>query len=511
MSQRTGPVVLAILDGWGHRVETDANATLLAKAPTFRALWDSSPRTLLNASGRSVGLPEGQIGNSEVGHLNLGAGRVVMQDLVRIGESIANGSFFKIPSLVAACDRARNGTLHLMGLVGDGGVHAHDDHLVALTELAAQRGVERVAVHMLLDGRDTAPRSALAFVQRVLPRLAGKARVASIGGRYFGMDRDKRWERTEKWYDVSVRRRGPTASDPLQVIRDAYARNVTDEFIDPVVITGDGVPNAPMRDGDSVITWNFRSDRMRQIVRSLWDPAFSGFAIAPRPLVHVTTMTRYDETITAPLAFEPQNMANTLGVWLASHGKRQYRTAETEKYGHVTYYFNGGIEPPNAGEDRVLVPSPKVATYDLQPEMSAVGVTDKLCPAIESGTYDFVLVNYANGDMVGHTGSLPAAIKAVEAVDACVARVATSVRAANGTLIVTADHGNCETMVDPVTREPHTAHTTNPVPFMVVNNPAVRSLRDGGALCDVAPTVLGLLGVPKAPEMTGRDLCVTQS
>jgi 2,3-bisphosphoglycerate-independent phosphoglycerate mutase len=507
MPPRRAQVILAILDGMGHRVEREANAVALANAPTLRSLSDTSPRTLISASGRAVGLPEGQIGNSEVGHLNLGAGRVVAQDLVRIGDAIESGSFFTIPALVEACDRARSGTLHLIGLVGDGGVHAHDDHLAALTRLAAQRGLTRVAVHMMLDGRDTPPRSALAFVERVLPRLEGAARVASIGGRYFGMDRDRRWERTRKWYDVVVRGDGPKATDPLQVIRDSYARNVTDEFVEPaVIVDGSGNPVAPIRDGDSVITWNFRSDRMRQIVRALTDPKFDGFPVADRPKVSLATMTRYDETFAAPIAFAAQNMANTLGVWLASHGKRQYRTAETEKYGHVTYYFNGGVEPPNPGEDRVLVPSPKVATYDLQPEMSAFGVTDKLCPAIESGTYDFILVNYANGDMVGHTGSLPAAIKAVEAVDACLARVAASARAVGATLIVTADHGNCETMVDPVTGEPHTAHTTNPVPFLIVNNSEVRALRDGGALCDVAPTVLGLLGLPQPAEMTGRDL-----
>jgi 2,3-bisphosphoglycerate-independent phosphoglycerate mutase len=310
-----------------------------------------------------------------------------------------------------------------------------------------------------------------------------------------------------RWYDVAVRGAGPTATDPLQVIRDAYAHGVTDEFVEPVVIVdAHGAPVAPMRDGDSVITWNFRSDRMRQIIRALTDPAFDGFPVAPRPALHVATLTQYDATFTVPVAFAPQNMSHTLGEWLAEHGCTQYRTAETEKYGHVTYYFNGGVEPPDSGEDRVLIPSPKVATYDLQPSMSAAGVTDRLCTAIESGTYDFVLVNYANGDMVGHTGSLPAAIAAVETVDVCLGRVVASVHKTGATLLVTADHGNCETMVDPVTGEPHTAHTTNPVPFLIANNPSVHSLRSGGALCDVAPTVLGLLGVPKPAEMTGRDL-----
>ena len=367
-------VVLAILDGWGYRTEPTANAVELGRTPVWHALWKSSPNTLLAASGPAVGLPEGQIGNSEVGHLNLGAGRVVMQDLVRIGASIADGSFFRNPVLVDACDRAKGATLHLVGLVGDGGVHAHDDHLVALTQLAEQRGVKRVAVHMMLDGRDTAPRAGLGYVERLLPRLAGGARIASIGGRYYGMDRDKRWERTQRWYDTAVRGGAPKATDPLQVIRDAYAKNVTDEFVEPVtIVDNSGQPVGPMRDGDSVITWNFRSDRMRQIIRALTDLKFDGFAIAKRPVLHVATMTRYDETFTLPVAFAAQNMANTLGVWLSTHGCRQYRSAETEKYGHVTYYFNGGIEPPNPGEDRVLIPSPKVATYDLQPSMSAAG------------------------------------------------------------------------------------------------------------------------------------------
>ncbi|HYV99775.1 MAG TPA: 2,3-bisphosphoglycerate-independent phosphoglycerate mutase [Gemmatimonadaceae bacterium] len=499
-------VILAILDGWGWREEREANAVALANAPEWRKLRDASPHTLLSASGRAVGLPDGQMGNSEVGHLNLGAGRVVLQDLPRISIAIEDGSFFRIPQLTDACDRAKNTALHLVGLVGNGGVHAHDDHLVALTRLAADRGVKRVFVHALLDGRDTPPRSGLGFMEHLLPRLQGTARIASIGGRYFGMDRDKRWERTKKWYDSAVLGTAPTATDPLQVIRDSYAKNVTDEFVEPMTIVDGGKPVATFADGDSVITWNFRSDRMRQIVRSLTDPAFDGFQIAHRPKVSVTTMTEYDQTFTVPIAFPPQNMKNVLGPWLAQHGCTQYRTAETEKYGHVTYFFNGGIEPPNEGEDRVMVPSPKVATYDLQPEMSAVGVTDKLCPAIESGAYDFVLVNYANGDMVGHTGSLPAAIKAVETVDACVARVAESARKVNATLIVTADHGNCEVMVDPVTKQPHTSHTTNLVPFFIVGDPSIKALRDGGALCDVAPTVLGLLGIQQPAEMTGTDL-----
>jgi 2,3-bisphosphoglycerate-independent phosphoglycerate mutase len=499
--------VLVILDGWGYRTETTANAVALANVPTWRTLWESLPRTLVNASGRAVGLPDGQIGNSEVGHLNLGAGRVVMQDLVRIGEAIGNGSFFTNPALVEACQRARNSTLHLVGLIGEGGVHAHDDHLIALTQLAADQGVERIAIHAMLDGRDAPPRSGLGYLEKLLPRLAGNARFASIGGRYFGMDRDKRWERTQRWYDAVVRGTAPHARDPREVIRNAYARDVTDEFIEPATLVDEaGKPLAPIVDGDVIIAWNFRSDRMRQIMITLTDPAFSGFPIEHQPAVSVTTMTGYDAKFNVPNAFPPQNMKNVLGSVLAARGLKQYRTAETEKYAHVTYFFNGGVEPPEPGEDRVMVPSPKVATYDLQPEMSAVGVTDKLCPAIEGGAYDFVLVNFANPDMVGHTGSLPAAIRAVEAVDACLARVLASARTVGAKVIVTADHGNCETMVDPATGQPHTAHTTNPVPLFIVNDDSIAALREGGALCDIAPTVLGLLGVPQPADMTGRDL-----
>jgi 2,3-bisphosphoglycerate-independent phosphoglycerate mutase len=508
MSARAS-VVLVILDGWGYRVEREANAIALGDVPMWRALWDASPRTLLDASGRAVGLPDGQMGNSEVGHLNLGAGRIVIQDLVRISNAVADGSFDSNPALVDACERAGRGnaTLHLMGLVGQGGVHAHDDHLVALTQLAASLGVQRIVLHALLDGRDAPPRSALGFVERLLPRLAPGARFASIGGRYYGMDRDRRWDREKRWYDASVHGLGPTATDPLAAIRESYSRDVTDEFVDPVVITdGSGAPVATMRDGDVVITWNFRADRMRQIVRALIDPAFDGFPRQSTPSLHVATMTRYDNDFAVPVAFSPQNMSNCLGPWLARHGLRQYRTAETEKYAHVTYFFNGGVEAPDPGEDRVLVPSPQVATYDLQPEMSIEAVTERLCMAIGGGTYDFLLVNYANGDMVGHTGSLPAAIAAVEAVDRSLGRVVQATRMTGASLIVTADHGNCELMIDPVTKAPHTAHTTNPVPFLIANHTSARALRDGGSLRDVAPTVLGLLGIAAPPEMTGRDL-----
>ncbi len=508
MPSRNSPVALIVLDGWGYRPEREGNAIALANTPTWSALVERFPRTLLEASGRAVGLPSGQMGNSEVGHLNLGAGRVVMQDLVRIGESIRDGSFFEDRAFVDACDRATraNGTVHLMGLIGNGGVHALDAHLFALVELCARRGVPRVAIHALLDGRDTMPRSALGFMRDLLARVDGRAVVASVGGRYFGMDRDKRWDRIEKWYRAAVEGAGPTGTDPLRVIAEAYDRNETDEFIAPTVIVRDGKPVATMRDGDSVICFNFRADRMRQIVRALTDPAFDGFDVAGRPKLHVATMTSYDRTLSVPVAFPPQSMANIVGEVVSKAGMRMFRTAETEKYAHVTYFFNGGIETPFPCEDRLLVPSQKVATYDLMPEMSAPGVTDVLCSAIEKREHEFILCNYANGDMVGHTGSLPATIQAVETVDACLARVVASAERSGTRLLVTADHGNCELMIDPATGGPHTAHTTSPVPFIIVDHESKSPLRSGGALCDVGPTLLSMLGLERAAEMTGVDL-----
>ncbi len=504
------PVVLVILDGWGYREARDANAVALAGAPRWRELFDAGPSTLLTASGEAVGLPAGQMGNSEVGHLNIGAGRIVSQDLVRIGAAIRDGSLAAHPVLLAACERARTHgrTLHLMGLVGDGGVHAHDEHLIALLAIAQAQQVPRIAVHLLLDGRDTAPRGGRAFVEHLLPVIASHgARIASLGGRYFGMDRDQRWERTARWYDAAVLGSATPARDVLAVIDDAYAADITDEFIPPcTMVDASGRPIAPMVDGDELITWNFRSDRMRQIIRRLVEPTAVPGATATTPAVGITTMTSYDATLPVQVIFPPQNMRAVLGDVLAAHGLTQYRTAETEKYPHVTYYFNGGVEPPASGEQRVLVPSPKVATYDLQPEMSAEGVTDRLVDAIGSGAYDFLLVNFANPDMVGHTGSLPAAIAAVQAVDRCLGRVLDAAAQRGAMVCVTADHGNCEVMVDPETGEPHTAHTTNPVPFSIAHAPAGTQLRDGGILADIAPTVLGLLGFPVPPDMTGRDL-----
>jgi 2,3-bisphosphoglycerate-independent phosphoglycerate mutase len=502
------PVVLVVLDGWGYRKEREGNAIRLAHVPTWDRLWSRAPRTLLDASGLAVGLPEGQMGNSEVGHLNLGAGRVVMQDLVRIDLGIRDGTFFRNPALRDVCSHVKRtgGTLHLMGLIGDGGVHAVDRHLFALFDLAEREEVPRVAVHALLDGRDTLPKSALGYMRETVARAAGRAVIASLGGRYYGMDRDKRWDRTRLWYDAAVLGLGPQVAEPAEAIAAAYERGKTDEFIEPMVVAPDGVAVAPFRPEDALICFNYRSDRMRQIVRALTDDAFDGFPVN-HPSVPVATMTSYDQTFSVPVAYAPQSMARIVAEMLADHGRTTLRTAETEKYAHVTYFFNGGIEVPYPGEERILVPSQKVATYDLMPEMSAPGITDVLCNAIDTRSHDFVLCNYANGDMVGHTGSIPATVRAVETVDACLTRVVAAAERADVRLLVTADHGNCEQMIDPATGGVHTAHTTNPVPFLVVD-PAggEEALRDGGALCDVGPTILRMLGIEQPEEMTGTDL-----
>ena len=512
-SQRARPVALIVLDGWGYRPQTEGNAIALANTPTWDALWKRSSRTLLDASGLRVGLPAGQMGNSEVGHLNLGAGRVVMQDLVRISSAIADGSFYTNPALTAACRQVKSngGTLHLLGLIGSGGVHAIDQHLLALIELAKRESVSRVAIHAILDGRDTLPKSALGFMQELLgqiKKIGSPAKIASVSGRYYPMDRDRRWERTELGYRAIVLGEGTMVTDPLGAISKAYESGKTDEFMLPVVVTEKGKPVAPMKDGDAVICFNYRSDRMRQIVRTLIDPAFDGFTIARRPKVTVTTLTNYDKTFDVPVAFAPTSMARILAEVLSSRGLDMLKTAETEKYPHVTYFFNGGVEAPFPCEHRVMVPSPKVATYDLQPEMSAAGVTDALVEGITSGQHDFILCNYANADMVGHSGSIPATIKAVETVDACLSRVLKAAESAGTRLLVTADHGNAEMLIDPETGGPHTAHTTNPVPFVAIDWEQEQRLRSGGALCDVAPTILSMLGIEQPAEMTGVTLGV---
>ncbi|MEN9509914.1 MAG: 2,3-bisphosphoglycerate-independent phosphoglycerate mutase [Gemmatimonadota bacterium] len=502
-------VALIILDGWGYREACEANAICQATTPHWDRIWSHPSRTLLTASGRAVGLPDGQMGNSEVGHLNLGAGRVVMQDLVRIGASIEDGSFVRNAALTAACAHVKRtgGTLHLVGLIGDGGVHATDAHLLALVELAAHEQVPRTVVHAMLDGRDTPPSSGMGYLRGVLSAIAGRAQLASVSGRYFGMDRDTRWERTATWYRAAVQGHAPVETDAVAALQRAYDRGVTDEFVEPWVMAGaNGEALAPMRDGDAVICFNFRSDRMRQTLRALAMPEFDGFDTGTRPAVAITTMTRYDETFPFPVAFAPQSMAHLVGEVIADAGLTQLRTAETEKYPHVTFFFNGGRDAPFAGEDRRMVPSPKVATYDLQPSMSAPAVCDILCDALANRTHDFMLCNFANTDMVGHTGSLPAAIAAVETVDACLGRILEAAAIGGARLIITADHGNADLMVDPDTGAPHTAHTTNPVPLVLLDPDGAVPLRSGGALCDVGPTALALLGVPMPPEITGRDL-----
>ncbi len=496
-----------MLDGWGFRPGCEGNAIELGSTPVWHKLWGRPARTLLEASGLAVGLPDGQIGNSEVGHLNLGAGRVVPQDIVRISQSIASGEFFRIPALTQLMDETRrhDGTLHVMGLIGTGGVHALDKHLFAAVELGRRAGV-KIAIHAWLDGRDTPPKSGLGFLRDLLAavgRSDGRTAVSTVIGRYYAMDRDKRWERTKLAYDAMVNGIGVQVADPIAAIEQAYAAGETDEFVKPRVITG-----APLiRDGDGIFCFNYRADRMRQIVRALAVPEFDGFDVKGRPTVRLVTMTRYDETLQFPAAFEPMVLSRIVAEVLSDHGKTMFRTAETEKYAHVTYFFNGGYEPPYKGEERLLVPSQKVATYDLMPEMSAPGVTDVLCKAIADQQHDFILCNYANGDMVGHSGVLAAAVKAVETVDQCLARVLTTAETANATVLVTADHGNCELMIDPATGGPHTAHTTNPVPFVMVGEGAgAKHLRASGSLRDVGPTILQLMGIEPPKEMTGQDL-----
>ncbi len=504
-------VVLVVLDGWGYRREREGNAIELASTPIWHRLWEGFPRTLLEASELAVGLPEGQMGNSEVGHLNIGAGRVVPQDLVRISQSIQSGEFYQLPPLVELCARLREtgGTLHLVGLLGPGGVHALDRHLLACVELGVRHRVPAIAIHGFLDGRDSPPTLGAEVVRTLLQdmrRIAGsKVEVASLTGRYYGMDRDRRWDRTRLAYEAMVHGVGTPVEHPVLAVQAAYQRGETDEFIRPLVHHRNGKPVAEMQDGDGVLFFNYRSDRMRQIVAALTLESFEEFDLGARPQLYPVTMTQYDQTFPIPQAFPPFSRAHILAQVLAEQGRTQFRTAETEKYPHVTYFFNGGYEPPYPGEERRLVPSQRVATYDLAPEMSAQGITDVLCRTIETGSHDFLLCNYANADMVGHTGVLPAVIKAVETVDGCLARVLASAEKAGCSVLITADHGNSEMMIDPVTGGVHTAHTTNPVPFVALGAQAA-SLRAGGSLRDVAPTVLRLLGLETPAEMTGRDL-----
>jgi 2,3-bisphosphoglycerate-independent phosphoglycerate mutase len=510
--------VFVILDGWGLREPTDDNAVTRARTPTWDHLWREGeyPRARLTTHGPAVGLPEGQMGNSEVGHLNLGAGRVVMQTIQRINRAIESGAFFENEPLLDLILRVkeRGSTLHLMGLVGPGGVHAVDSHLLALCELAARHGLPRTRVHAFLDGRDTPPQSARDYLTELVGRANGGdgCEVATLMGRYWAMDRDRRWERTRKAYRALVHGEGKPVQDPVAAVQEAYDSGETDEFIEPrVVVDGSGEPRGLLRDGDGIVFFNFRADRARQLSRALASEEFDGFDRGERPpAVDVVTMTPYDEELPLSAAFPPQPMENLLADVLAQRGLTSYRTAETEKYPHVTYFFNGGREEPPPGEERFMVPSPKVATYDLQPEMSAPAVGDGLVEAIVSKRHDIYVCNFANPDMVGHTGVLEAAIRAVETVDAQLGRVLEACRETGTALLVTADHGNCEQMWDPTTNGPHTAHTTNPVGIVLVepeDRHTAGSLRDG-ALCDVAPTLLGLIGVPQPAEMTGHDLRV---
>lgn len=505
-------LMLMILDGWGYNPEKEGNATLEAKLPIFTQLLEKYPKTLLKASGTAVGLPEGQMGNSEVGHLNIGAGRVVYQELTRIFKAIEDGEFYTNKVLLEAMERLKgtDKALHLMGLLSDGGVHSHMDHLFALLDMAVKVGVERIYVHPILDGRDVLPQSAKTFITQLENKLKElkKGKIATVSGRYYTMDRDKRWERVEQAYKVLAFADGPTAPNALAAVEKSYDLKVVDEFVSPTVIVDEkGQPVGTIKNGDSLIFFNFRADRAREITRAFIDEDFEGFARPDRPRVHYVCMTEYDATFDCPVAFPPQNLKNTLGEVLSANGLRQLRIAETEKYAHVTFFFNGGVEEPYEGEDRCLIPSPKVATYNLKPEMSAFEVTDALLEKLKTEKYDVVIINFANADMVGHTGCFDATVKGLEAVDSCIGRITEEVRRRGGTLIITADHGNAECMIDKETQSPLTAHTTSKVPFVIVDDfYKGRELRSGGALCDIAPTILEILDLKIPPEMTGKSL-----
>ncbi|MBI2380573.1 MAG: 2,3-bisphosphoglycerate-independent phosphoglycerate mutase [Gammaproteobacteria bacterium] len=501
------PIVLIILDGWGHSERPEHNAIAGAQLPVWRKLWDQRPHRLISGSGMAVGLPDGQMGNSEVGHINLGAGRIVYQELTRITKAIADGEFQHNRVLVQAIDAAvaAGKAVHLMSLLSPGGVHSHEDHLFAAVRLAAARGAKAVYVHAFLDGRDTPPRSAQASLKTLDAVCAetGVARLATVVGRYYAMDRDQRWERVQAAYALLTEGKAEfAAASGLEALSAAYARGENDEFVKATLI-GDAVA---MSDGDALLFMNFRADRARQLANAFVAPDFDGFARAANPKLHFVCLTQYSASIPAAVAFGPTSLKNSLGEYLQTLGKKQLRIAETEKYAHVTFFFNGGEETVFGGEDRILVPSPRVATYDLKPEMSAPEVTDKLVAAIESGQYDFIAVNYANPDMVGHTGVYEAAVKAVECIDGCLGRLVEALDKVGGEALITADHGNVEQMHDEATGQAHTAHTCLDVPFVYVGKRAV-SLRDGeGVLSDVAPTLLTLMGLPIPAEMTGTSL-----
>ncbi|MDQ5846340.1 MAG: 2,3-bisphosphoglycerate-independent phosphoglycerate mutase [Acidobacteriota bacterium] len=512
MNTKRGPLALIIIDGWGYSPQREGNAIALAATPFYDELCENYPQTLLEASGTRVGLPAGVMGNSEVGHLNIGAGRVIRMDVSRVDYDIAAGEFFRNQVLVTAMEgvKKRGTALHLMGLLSDGQVHSSIQHLYALLRMARDRGVERVYVHAFLDGRDTPPMSAVGYVQVLQKKMEeiGSGEIATLVGRYYAMDRDKRWERTQRAYELLVHGLGDHASDPISPITRSYARGITDEFVEPIVIVkSDGEPVATIKDDDAVIFFNFRPDRARQLTRALVVPGFEEFDVTGRPKIDFVCFTVYDRTFPLPVAFAPHDHKNVLAEVWDSVSVRNYRLAETEKYAHVTYFFNGGVEREHKFERRLLVPSPKIATYDLQPEMSAFKVTDKVLRAIDEGETDVFIVNFANPDMVGHTGKLDKTIEACQYVDTCLGWITGAIRRARGLTMITADHGNAEQMIDPKSGGPHTAHTTNLVPFHLIDEASKGvKLRDGGALEDVAPTILGFLGVEQPEEMTGCDL-----
>ena len=530
---RPKPLILIILDGWGYSPQTEANAIALARKPTYERLLRDYPNTLIHTSGKYVGLPNGQMGNSEVGHLNIGAGRIVHMDITRIDLMIQNGEFFSHPPLLAAIKHARTGNrrLHLFGLVSDGGVHSQQAHLYALLKMAKQNGVDRVFVHAFMDGRDTLPTNGAGYLEQLQQKMReyNSGAIASVNGRYYAMDRDRRWERIAKAFNTMVYGEGEGGKyvDPVQGMKDSYNKGVTDEFVLPFVCVGNkGEPLATIRDEDSCICFNFRADRVRQITRALTRnsglnsqggsdlPGAADLdATIPRDRspknLHYLCMTQYDKNFSLPVVIPPESLDNILANVMGQMSLRNLRVAETEKYAHVTYFFNGGVEQPFPGEDRVLIPSPKVATYDLKPEMSAAGIADAVVKAAGDDAFDVVIVNFANADMVGHSGKIEPTVKAVEVVDSCLERIEKAVRQKGGALLITADHGNAEMMIDPVSGGPHTAHTTNPVPFIVIADKAEQfSLRPDGSLRDISPTLLGMLGLRQPKEMTGYDLRV---
>jgi len=510
---RPKPLILTVLDGWGFSPAVEGNAIAAARKPAYDRLLRDFPNTLIHTSGPFVGLPEGQMGNSEVGHLNIGAGRVVQMDVTRIDIMIASGEFFRSPVLLDCMRHARAHRLHVLGLCSDGGVHSQLTHLYALLRMARQEGVAQVFVHAFTDGRDTPPQSGAGYLRQIQKeaRTIGVGRIASLAGRYYAMDRDKRWERIERAFGAIVLGNGEKAADPVAAVERSYEKGMTDEFIEPVTIVDDhGDPVGSIRDEDAAIFFNFRADRAREMTMALTDPKLErpSRSLAPKNL-HQVTMTQYDKTFMLPYVLPPEHPHNILANVMAQLNWKNLRVAETEKYAHVTYFFNGGNEKPYPGEERELVPSPKVATYDLKPEMSASGIADVVVKAVEGGRFDLIVMNFANADMVGHSGRMEPTVRAVEAVDACLARIYQVLCARNGAWIITADHGNAETMIDPVTHGPHTYHTTNPVPFILVTDESRVKLRAGGALQDIAPTLLAVLGQSQPKEMTGSDLRIT--